>query len=155
MESEGDTQAHGSSVDWAEAPKSPEFCTCLAEAIAKVIGTRAANCSQVTDLEQLGDVSPSAMSSAATGTHSSSEGMLTAPSFIGVSESMSSAQSRATGQSDYSTTVMPPNCFEWTQSRPQQSFLSWYQAVRLFRKNWSRRIWRISLLKCPISSPKT
>ena len=49
------------------------------------------------------------MSSAATiEMHSSSEGMLTAPSFIGVSESMSLSQSRTTGQSDYTTTVEPP-----------------------------------------------
>ena len=86
MESERDTQASGSSaatVDWAEAFKSPEFCAGLAEAIAKLMRTRAASSSQVTDLEQLGDVCPSAMSSATTtGTHSSREGMLINCSFV-------------------------------------------------------------------------
>ena len=122
MESEGDTQASGSSaarVDWAEAFKSPEFCAGLAEAIAKVIGTRAASSSQVTDLEQLGDVCPSAMSSATTtGTHSSREGMLTVPSFIGVSESVSLSQSRTTGQGVYTKTMEPPLTLPTVSSGP-------------------------------------
>ena len=122
MESEGDTQASGSSaatVDWAEAFKSPKFCAGLAEAMAKLMGTRAASSSQVTDLEQLGDVCPSAMSSATTtGTHSSREGMLTVPYFTGVSESVSLSQSRTTGQGDYHTTVEPPLTLPTVSSGP-------------------------------------
>ena len=102
MEWERDTQASGSSAttaDWAEAFKSHEFCAGLAEAIAMLMGARSASNSQVTDLEQLGDVCPSAMSSTTTTcTHSSREGMSTVPSFIGVSEYVSLSLSRTTGK---------------------------------------------------------
>ena len=162
MESEGDTQASGSSaatVYWAEAFKSPKFCAGLAEAIAKLMGTRAASSSQVTDLEQLGDVCPSAMSSATTtGTHSSREGMLTVPSFTGVSESVSLSQSRTTGQGDYHTTVQPPLTLPTVSSGPSpglnQAFI-FVPGRPPIRQNWLRRFWCISLLKCPISSPRT
>ena len=48
--------------------------------------------------------------------------MLTAPSFIGVSESMSLSQSRATGQSDSTTTVEPPPALQTVPSGPSPGF---------------------------------
>jgi hypothetical protein len=88
------------SVDWAEAFKSPEFSAGLAEAIAKSLGTRSASDSQVAALERLGDVCPTSMAAVihATGTHSSNAGMLIAPSFIGISGSTSGPQSSTATQ---------------------------------------------------------
>ena len=82
-----------SSVDWTTAFKSPEFCaglkTALAEAIASSLGSRSVF-SNVEAVEHLGEVSPSIPSttSGATSSLASSEGMLTAPLFFGLSDSL-------------------------------------------------------------------
>ena len=82
-----------SSVDWTTAFKSPDFCaglkTAVAEAIASSLGSRSMS-SNVEALEQLGEVSPSIPSttSGATSSQASSEGMLTAPLFLGLSDSL-------------------------------------------------------------------
>ena len=82
-----------SSVDWTTAFKSPEFCaglkTALAEAIAISLGSRSVS-SNVEAVEHLGEVSPSIPSttSGATSSLASSEGMLTAPLFFGLSDSL-------------------------------------------------------------------
>ena len=76
-----------STIDWAATFKSPEFCaglqTAVAEAIANSSGSRSL-ASNVTTLEQMGEVSPSIPST--TTSHASSQGMLTAPVFVGLSD---------------------------------------------------------------------
>ena len=66
-----------SSIDWAAAFKSPEFCaglqTAVAEAIANSSGSRSL-ASNITTLEQMGEVSPSIPS--ATTSHAPCQGML-------------------------------------------------------------------------------
>ena len=82
-----------SSVDWTTAFKSPEFCaglkTAVAEAIASSLGSRSVS-SNVEASEQLGEVTPSIPSttSGATSSQASSEGVLTAPLFVGLSDSL-------------------------------------------------------------------
>ena len=82
-----------SSVDWTTAFKSPEFCaglkTVVAEAIAISLGSRSVS-SNVEALEQLGEVNPSIPSttSGAIISQASSQGMLTAPLFLGLSDSL-------------------------------------------------------------------
>ncbi len=65
------TTSSTTSVDWAAAFKSPEFCAGLAEAIAKNMGTCVASDTQVMALEQLGEVCPTSMAAVVntTGTH--------------------------------------------------------------------------------------
>ena len=78
-----------SSIDWAAAFKSSEFCaglqTAVAEAIANSSGSRSL-ASNVTTLEQMGEVSPSIPSTSTS--HASSQGMLTAPVFVGLSDAL-------------------------------------------------------------------
>ena len=107
MDSMGEISSHqetgspSTSVDWAAAFKSPEFSyglqTAVAEAVAKTRGARASSETQVAALEQLGEVCPTAMVSAP-GTQTPGEGMLTAPSFVGISGSTSLTQSSASAQ---------------------------------------------------------
>jgi hypothetical protein len=85
-------------VDWAAAFQSPEFCSGLqsvvADAIAKSTRAGSAREPEVATLEQLGEVRPSVMAPVVSAA-STSEGMLSAPSFIGICGSTSVTQSSA------------------------------------------------------------
>ena len=71
------------------------------------MGTCVVSDSQVTALEQLGEVCPTSMAAvvSTTGTHSSNEGMLIAPSFIGISGLTSGTQSSAARQLDTANSI--------------------------------------------------
>ena len=78
-----------STIDWAAAFKSLEFCAGLQTAVAEAIASSSRSrslASNVTTLEQMGDVSPSIPST--TTSHAPSHGMLTAPVFIGLSDAL-------------------------------------------------------------------
>ena len=133
MDPAGETSSHqetgssSASVDWAAAFKSHKFSsglqTVVADAIAKTIGARASSEAQVAALEQLGEVCPTAMVSAP-GTQTPGECMLTAPSFVGISGSMSLTQSSAIAQFQVMPAVqqfLNPSlhylpCRQWPQS---------------------------------------
>ena len=71
----------------------------MAGVIAKTIGARGTTESSVTTLEQMGEVCPTATVSAPEA-HATTEGTLTAPSFLGISGSPSLTQSSAAPQGD-------------------------------------------------------
>ena len=80
----------GSSIDWTTAFQSEEvragLQSAVAEALSSAMAARRTTNAQVLSLEQSGDSTPAAITTV--GSSQDSEGLLTAPSFVAIFDTM-------------------------------------------------------------------